>query len=179
MKKQEELKKKCRIISNNCFFSNFEFEIYRFNKMIDLVYYFDRQKAYILYLSIGEILFFIYLTFFFAIVYARKIIGDEVWNDNSSNLFTLGNTVTVVFCTLIAILSIRITTPNIKIIQDSAIDSSDYFTLYEREPQMDFSQSIEMPLRDQVQGRIGFKNVCFICPSDPSKRMILNNLNRL
>ena len=158
-------------------FSNFEFEIHRFNKMIDLVHYFDRQKAYRLGLSIGGILFFIYLTFFVAIVYARKLIGDEVWNDNSSSPFTLGDTVTVVFCTLIAILSIGITAPNIKIIQESAIASSDYFTLYEREPQMDFSQSIEMPPRDQMQGRIEFKNVCFSYPSDPNKRMILNNLN--
>ena len=140
-------------------FSNYEFEIHRFNRMIDLVHYFDRRKALILGASIGGILFFIYITFFVAIVYARKLIGDEVWNDNSSSPFTLGDTVTVVFCTLIAILSIGVTAPYIKIIQESAIASSDYFTLYEREPQMDFSQSIEMPPRDQVLGRIEFKDV--------------------
>ena len=66
---------------------------------------------------------------------------------------------------------------NIKIIQESAIAASDYFTLYEREPQMDFSQSIETPPRDQVLGRIEFKDVCFSYPSDPNKRMILKNLN--
>ena len=158
-------------------FSNYEFEIHRFNRMIDLVHYFDRRKALILGASIGGILFFIYITFFVAIVYARKLIGDEVWNDNSSSPFTLGDTVTVVFCTLIAILSIGVTAPYIKIIQESAIASSDYFTLYEREPQMDFSQSIEMPPRDQVLGRIEFKDVCFSYPSDPNKRMILKNLN--
>ena len=158
-------------------FSNYEFEIHRFNRMIDIVHYFDRQKAYRLGLSIGGILFFIYLTFFVALVYARKLIGDEVWNDNSSSPFTLGDTVTVVFSTLIAILSIGITAPNIKIIQESAIAASDYFTLYEREPQMDFSQSILMPPREQVQGRIEFRDVCFSYPSDPNKRMILKNLN--
>ena len=42
---------------------------------------------------------------------------------------------------------------------------------------MDFSQSIEKPPRDQVKGKIEFKNVCFYYPSDPTKRMILNNLN--
>ena len=158
-------------------FSNFEFEIHRFNRMIDLVHYFDRQKAYRLGLSIGGVLFFIYLTFFVALVYTRKLIGDEVWNDNSNSPFTLGDTVTVVFSTLIAILSIGLTAPNIKIIQESAIASSDYFTLYEREPQMDFSQSVEMPPRDQVNGRIEFRNVCFSYPSDPNKRMILKNIN--
>ena len=158
-------------------FSNFELEIHRFNRMIDLVHYFDRRKALILGASIGGILFFIYITFFVAIVYARKLMGDEVWNDNSNSPFTLGDTVTVVFCTLIAILSIGVTAPYIKIIQESAIASSDYFTLYEREPQMDFSQSVEMPPRDQVLGRIEFKDVCFSYPSDPNKRMILKNLN--
>ena len=158
-------------------FSNFEYEIHRFNKMIDIVHYFDRQKSLRLGLSIGGIIFFIYLTFFVATIYARKLIGDEVWNDNSSSPFTLGDTVTVVFSTLIAILSIGITAPNIKIIQESAIVSSDYFTLYEGEPQMDFSQSVEEPPRDQVKGKIEFKNVCFYYPSDPNKRMILKNLN--
>ena len=55
-------------------FSNFEFEIERFNKMIDLVHKFDEQKACRLGLSIGGTLFFIYVTFFVAAVYGRKLI---------------------------------------------------------------------------------------------------------
>ena len=158
-------------------FSNFEFEINRFNKMIDLVHKFDEQKAFRLGLSLGGTLFFIFLTFFVAALYSRKLLGDNVWNDNAGRIFTLGDIVTVVFSTLIAILSIGVTAPNLKIIQESAIASSDYFTLYERKPQMDFSQSIEKPPRDQVKGKIEFKNVCFYYPSGPTKRMILNNLN--
>ena len=160
-------------------FSNFEFEIERFNKMIDLVHKFDEQKAFRLGLSIGGILFFVFLTFFVAALYSRKLLGDEVWNDNEGRIFNLGDIVTVVFSTLIAILSIGVTAPNLKIIQESSIASSDYFTLYEREPQMDFSQSIEMPPRNQVLGKIEFKNVCFSYPSDPNKTIILNNLNLL
>ena len=160
-------------------FSNFEFEIERFNKMIDLVHKFDEQKAFRLGLSIGGTLFFVFLTFFVAALYSRKLLGDEVWNDNEGRIFNLGDIVTVVFSTLIAILSIGVTAPNLKIIQESSIASSDYFTLYEREPQMDFSQSIEMPPRNQVLGKIEFKNVCFSYPSDPNKRIILNNLNLL
>ena len=160
-------------------FSNFEYEINRFNKMIDIVHKFDEQKSCRLGLSIGGTLFFIYLTFFIAAVYGRKLVGDEVWNDNSNSVFSIGDMVTVVFSTLIAILSIGITAPNIKIIQESSIASSDYFTLYEREPQMDCSLSIEMPPRDQIKGKIEFKDVCFYYPSDPNKRMILKNLNIL
>ena len=158
-------------------FSNYEFEIKRFNNMIDIMHKFDEQKAFRLGLSIGGTIFFIFITFFIASVYGRKLIGDEVKNDNSGNPFTIGDMITVVFCTLIAILSIGITAPNIKIIQESSIAASDYFTLYEREPQMDLSQSIEMPPRDSIKGKIEFKDVCFYYPSDPNKRMILKNLN--
>ena len=158
-------------------FSNFEFEIDRFNRLINIVHYFDRKKAFILGATIGGALFFIYVTFFVATMYSRKLIGDDVWNDNSGGPFDLGDIVTVVFSTLIAILSVGFTAPNLKTVQESAIASSDYFTLYEREPQMDFSQSIEKPPRDQMLGKIEFKNVNFRCPSDPNERMILKNLN--
>ena len=158
-------------------FSNYEFEIARFNKMIGIVHYFDRKKAFVLGATIGAALFFIYLTFFVSTMYSRKLIGEDVWNDNTSAPFTLGDIVTVTFATLVAVLSVGFTAPNLKIIQESAIASSDYFTLYEREPQMDFSQSIEKPPRDQILGKIEFKDVDFYYPSDPTKRMILKKIN--
>ena len=158
-------------------FSNYEFEISRFNKMIDIVHYFDRKKAFVLGATIGAALFFIYLTFFVSTMYSRKLIGEDVWNDNADAPFSLGDIVTVTFSTLVAVLSVGFTAPNLKIIQESAIASSDYFTLYEREPQMDFSQSIEKPPRDQMLGRIEFRDVDFYYPSDPTKRMILKKIN--
>ena len=160
-------------------FSNFEFEIERYNKMIDIVHMFNEQKAFRLGLSIGSTLFFVFFAFFIAALYSRKLLGDEEWNDNSGAIFTLGDIVTFVFSTLIAILSIGVIAPNIKIIQESSIASSDYFTLYEREPQMDFSKSVEKPPRDQVKGKIEFKDICFYYPSDKNQRMILKNLNIL
>ena len=158
-------------------FSNYEFEISRFNKLIDIVHYFDRKKAFVLGATIGAALFFIYLTFFVSTMYSRKLIGEDVWNDNADAPFSLGDIVTVTFSTLVAVLSVGFTAPNLKIIQESAIASSDYFTLYEREPQMDFSQSIEKPPRDQMLGRIEFRDVDFYYPSDPTKRMILKKIN--
>ena len=158
-------------------FSNFEFEIGRFNKLINIVHYFDRKKAFILGAAVGGALFFIFLTFFVALMYARKLIGEDIININSGTIFTLGDIATVLFATLIAILSVGFTAPILQIIQESAIASSDYFTLYEREPQMDFIQSIEKPPKEKILGKIEFKNVSFYYPSDPNNRMILKNMN--
>ena len=51
---------------------------------------------------------------------------------------------------------------NIKILQEACQASSDYFTLLERKVKIDLSQSTYRPPKDQVQGRIEFKNINFI-----------------
>ena len=158
-------------------FSNFDFEINRFNKFINLVHYFNRKSAIILGSSIGSGLFFTFSSFFVALMYSRKLIGEDIINTNSGTIFTLGDIETVLLATLISLASIGLTAPIFPIIQESAIASSDYFTLYERKPQMDFSQSIEKPPKDNILGKIEFKNVNFYYPSDPNKRMILKNMN--
>ena len=158
-------------------FSNFEFEMKRFNKLIDDVHMYNSEKALKLGGSVGVILFFIFITFFISIIYARKLIGDHIYNINKNKKFTQGDLMTVIFSTLIAVVSIGTIAPNIKIIQESAIASSDYFTPYERKPQIDLSNSILKPPRDQVKGKIEFIDVDFIYPSDPNERTILHKLN--
>jgi ABC-type multidrug transport system fused ATPase/permease subunit len=66
---------------------------------------------------------------------------------------------------------------NIKGVQESCASVSDYFNLYNRKPQMDFSQSIQRPPISQIQGKIEFKNVYFSYPSDPDKKLVLNGIN--
>ena len=80
---------------------------------------------------------------------------------------------------MMAIMGFGLIAPNIKIIQESCTAASDYFTLVEREPAMDFSQSVEKPDRDSIQGRIEFRNVVFKYPSDPNERIILKGINLL
>ena len=66
---------------------------------------------------------------------------------------------------------------NIKIIQESALASSDYFTLYERLPKIKLKESTLKLFKDQILGKLEFKNVSFIFPSDKNKRKILDNIN--
>ena len=158
-------------------FANFDFEIKRFSEYIDKVHQYDKEKAFKLGISIAGILFFIFFTFVVAILYGKKLIINEEINSNSGEPFKSGDVLTVIFATLMAIMSFGGIAPNVKIIQESAMASSDYFTLYERKPKIDLRNSTFIPHRDSVQGRIEFQNIDFIYPSDVNKRKILNNLN--
>ena len=111
-----------------------------------------------------------------AIMYGRTLIGRD-YNENKGKDYTAGDVMCSAMCTLMGIMGIGLTAPNIKVIQESCTATSDYFTLYEREPQMDYSESTEKPPRDQIIGKIEMKNIKFIYPSDPNRRVILDGLN--
>ena len=157
-------------------FANFEYETRRFNEKVELCYQLDLGTVYRLALCMGFLIFFLNCSFVIAMCYGRTLIGKDI-NTNKGRDFTGGDVMTASFCTLMGIMGIGLTAPNIKIVQESCTATSDYFTLYEREPQMDFSQSVERPPRESVMGRIEFKDVKFIYPSDPNERVILEHLN--
>ena len=157
-------------------FSNFEFEQKRFNEKIEVCYQLDLATVFKLGLSMGLLIFFLNSTMSISMAYGRTLIKKD-FNNNKGRDFTGGDVMTVTFCTLMAIMGFGLIAPNIKIIQESCTASSDYFTLHEREPAMDFSQSIEKPPRDNIKGRIEFKNVVFKYPSDPNERIILKGIN--
>ena len=158
-------------------FVNFDFERDRFAKYIDKVEEYEKMKALRMGMTIGSIIFFLHFSFVVAILYGKKLIIDEEINSNTDKPFDGPDVMTVIFSTMLAILSIGITAPNFKTIQEAADASSDYFTLYERVPVIDTSRSILKPPRDQVKGKIEFKNISFIYPSDEKKRKILDGLN--
>ena len=150
-------------------FANFDFEKERFNHYVDKVHGYESEKAFKLGISIGGILFFLNFTFVAAVLYGRKLVEDKGLEG--------GDVMTVIFSTIMAIMSLGSIAPNIKILQEAAAASSDYFTLYEMEPKIDLSESTFKPPRDQVKGKIEFKDIEFIYPSDVNQRKILNGLN--
>ena len=159
-------------------FSNFEFEQKRFNEKIEICLQLDLTTVFKLGLAIGLLIFFLNSTQTIALSYGRTLIKKDI-NSNKGSDFSGADVIGVTFCTLMAIMGFGLIAPNIKIIQESCTASSDYFTLVEREPAMDLSQSVEKPDRDSIKGKIEFKNVVFKYPSDPNERIILKGINLL
>ena len=156
-------------------FANFDFEQTRFNTYIDKVHVLEKEKAIKLGMSVGGMVFFINMSFVVALLYGKELI---IADKSISNGMNSGKVLTVIFSTIMAIMSLGSIAPNIKVIQEAAIASSDYFTLVKRVPQIELSSSTYKPPRDDIKGKIEFKNVSFIYPSDThNKRMILDKLN--
>ena len=159
-------------------FSNFEFEQKRFNEKIEICYQLDLATVFKLGLAIGLLSFFLNCTITIAISYGRTLVKNDI-NNNYGRDFTGGDVLCVAFSSMMAIMGFGLIAPNLKIIQESCTASSDYFTLIERQPAIDLSQSVEKPPRENLKGKIEFRNVIFKYPSDPNERIILKGINLL
>ena len=104
-------------------------------------------------------------------MYAKSLLAK----DNPS--IKADDVMIVCFSTTMAISSFGMMAPNISIIQEACIAASDYFTLLDRKAQIDENGSNYRPSRDNIKGKIEFKNIQFIYPSDVNKRKILDGLN--
>ena len=160
-------------------FSNFKFEKDRFDALIDRTHELNKEGAIRFAACTGGVIFFLYCTYVVGIIYSKKLLIDGAWNSNTGEQFKSGDVMTVNMATNMAIMSIGIIAPNIMIIQEACVASSDYFTLLDRIPKIDFSNSTYKPPRDSVKGKIEFKNITFIYPSDEKKKKILSGLNLL
>ena len=67
--------------------------------------------------------------------------------------------------------------PNILTIRESCASSSDYFTLYERIPEIYVSQDNIKSNRETIKGKIEFKNIKFIYPGDKCQKTVLSGIN--
>ena len=157
-------------------FANFEYELQRFYEKVEIVWMIDLMNAFKLWLINGIIVFLLFLDLFLCFIYGRTLIKKD-YNAPKGRDFSGPDVFASGLCTLIGLSSINIIEPNIKVIQESCAAASDYFNLLNRKPQMDYSQSIERPPLSQLQGKIEFRGVNFHYPSDPDKKLILDNLN--
>ena len=177
-------------------FVNFDYEIKRFGSLIDKVEKLDKKRAFISGISIGIIIFGIFFGYTVTLIYARKLIRDNLPElpdlsdlpDSDAILIgdyknieepdlNIGEIQKVLFGILGSIVAMGQMAPNLQIIRAAISSSSDYFTLYERSPKIYVSEKNLMSDRNSISGKIEFKNIKFIYPSDKSQRPVLNDLN--
>ena len=88
-----------------------------YDEYIDKCHELDRVKALKRGGSIGVIIFLLNFTFFIAILYGKKLIADGLESEDGKGEITAGDVMTVIFSTLIAIMSLGAISLNLKIIQ--------------------------------------------------------------
>ena len=141
-------------------FVNLEFETERFNKNIDDVFKCDKDKALKAGLSQSIMGLSSYISFTVAIFFGKKIIVDNKI-DNIENGLKVGDILVVILNMSTAVWSFRSIAPNFKIIIDAATSSSDYFNLLNRQPKIHFSLFPIKKNKNEIEGRIEFKNITF------------------
>ena len=155
-------------------FANFEYELNRFYEKVEIVYRIDLMNAMKLTFLNGLIIFISFCVVFICFIYGRTLVGNEMnyikgRDVNGADIFVAA------LCMMVGLQVINVIAPNITGIQESCASSSDYFHLYYRKPLMDYSQSIQRPPPEQIQGNIEFRDVNFSYPSDIDKKLILKN----
>ena len=116
-------------------FVNFDFELQRFGELVDEVEKLEKKKSLISGIAVGIIIFGIFFGYTFTLLYARNILCEH----NESNYepykepdFTVGEVQKVLICVVGSIAAIGEMAPNIQIIKESCVASSDYFILIDR-----------------------------------------------
>ena len=159
-------------------FSNFEFELNKFYEKIEEVWKIDIKNSCIFGIAVATINICVNLCIFIGLIYGRTIIKNE-YNSSKDRLYTGGDIIATIFCTLFAISGISSIAPNIKTVHEACISFSEYYNLCYREKGMDLSKSIEKPPISEIEGKIEFNEVSFHYPSDPNKKKVLDKINLL
>ena len=157
-------------------FANFEYELRRFYEKVEISNKIELSVNCKIRLLSAIYVFISGLIVFVGLMYGRTLIGKDYNSFRGRDLS--GGDITLTFFSMSTFISsIAEVAVNLQYVQLSLAATSDYFNLYERKPQMDFSNSIEKPNLSDIRGQIDFNNVNFYYPSDYNKKLILNGMN--
>ena len=158
-------------------FCNFDFEMNRYNQIINEISKCDQKRALIDSLAFGILYSATLLGISVSIIAVRDMIINKETNHSTGKPYHGGDIFTVVMSLISAIYSISGLGPNFNIIKKSCLAASDYFTLLSRYKKKPNTTGGFRPSREEFKGKIEFKNVSFSYPHDKSKKLVLNDLN--
>ena len=172
----EELLYNIKTVASFC---NFDYEILRYGQLINEVDKYKQKKSLIEGLSYGIMILGFFGSYSACILYARILISNKEINYTTGEPYSGGDVAKVLICVLSGIFSLSGLGPNIQVIKESCIASSDYFTLLTKKPKISHINSDYTPSREDFNGKIEFKNVKFMYPNDKNDKLILDGLNLL
>ena len=172
----EELLYNIKTVASFC---NFDYEILRYGQLINEVDKYKQKKSLIEGLSYGIMILGFFGSYSACILYARILITNKEINYTTGEPYSGGDVAKVLICVLSGIFSISGLGPNIQVIKESCIASSDYFTLLTKKPKISCITSDFTPSREDFNGKIEFKNVKFMYPNDKNDKLILDGLDLL
>lgn len=142
-------------------FANFDYEIKRYNKTFesnDINYLENNINPGIVQ---GIVNFGIYLGFAITCIYARTLIVSNYDITNINIVFTSGNVISVLFSIRSSLISLMEIPSILLDIIEACASASDFFSLSERNPRIIISNKNLIKNREEIKGKIEFKNVCF------------------
>ena len=171
----EELLYNIKTVSS---FANFEYEIERYNKAFQSPNLKKIPKTINSGIVQGAVNLGIYLGFTITCIYGRSLIVSDYDINNVHHVLTSGDVVTVLFAIRKALISFIEIPPILIIIRESCASASDYFALSRRNPKIITSKKNIIINRDEIKGRIEFKNVHFSYPDkERGDKAVLNGLD--
>ena len=160
-------------------FCNFDYEINRYDDLINEITKYDKKKILFESLAYGLLYLASFVSIAICLLYARTLIIDGEINYSTGEKYNSGDVLKVLMCVLNVIYSVSGLGPNIQVISKSCIASSDYFTLLSKHKKKPKTNLGFIPQKENFVGKIEFKNVKFIYPSDKNSKLVLNDLNLL
>ena len=170
----EELLYNIKTVTSFC---NFEYELNRYNQLIDEMNKYEQKRILIEAIAYGLLYIASYTSIGISFLVARKLIIEKEVNHTTGKPYNGGDIITVLMTVLNVIYSVSGLGPNIQIIQKSCLAASDYFILLSKYSQKQKYIGGYRPTREDFKGKIEFKNVRFIYPHDKTKKVVLDDLN--
>ena len=155
-------------------FSNFEYELKKFNDLSDNVEKLLNKKSLLEAISLGLMIVGYFVSCAALVIYASVLILNKEINPFTGENYCGGDVVKIFFSVFSSVFAISNMGPTFEIVKNSCIASSDYFYLLERKPKINLKNSNYIPDKNNFNGKIEFKNVNF---SYNENKNILNNLN--
>lgn len=152
-------------------FSQFDYEINRYKENSTKSLKSGLRVGLFSGMTMGFLFFMVFASYTLAVWYGSTLIADGEYNPKTKAAFKAGDVLIVLFTVVFGSFSVGQAAPNINAISAACTEVYEFFELKKRKPLIDLSQSTKKPPKEQLMGKIEFKNVSFVYPKTPDVKL--------